>query len=69
MKVKDLEINQQIIINSFVYAYEGVKKVNDLGYLENKIVFKGVSIQGNKHFDLPVGNKDLKEINGNLELK
>lgn len=69
MKVKDLKLNDEVIINSFKYAYKGVNKIRKSGYWIQQIVFNGVDVEGEKHFDLNVGNKELKEVNGKWELK
>lgn len=72
MKVKELDIDQEVIINVTPYKYKGIQKVHFTGIGKvQKIVFE--TNLGNrydyKYFDLPVGNKDLKEVNGKLELK
>lgn len=71
MKVKDLEIDQEVIINVTSYKYKGIKKVKFSTGPEQKHVFE--SDLGKrydyKYFDLPVGNKDLKEVGDKLELK
>ncbi|MDN5470364.1 MAG: hypothetical protein L0G02_08100 [Lactococcus lactis] len=69
MKVKDLKINQEVTINGFKYSYKGVNKVRMSGYTAQKVVFKCLENETSKHFDLPVGNKELKEIEGRIELK
>ena len=72
MKVKDLEIDQEVIINVTSYKYKGIQRVHFTGIGKiQKIVFE--TNLGNrydyKYFDLPVGNKDLKEVGDKLELK
>lgn len=72
MKVKDLAIDQEVIINSFPYKYKGEQKVKTpTSGAEQKLVFERDT--GNnydyKYFDLKVGNKELKEANRKLELK
>ncbi|REC57008.1 hypothetical protein DRF62_02295 [Chryseobacterium piscium] len=72
MKVKELDIDQEVIINVTPYKYKGIKKVNFTGIGKiQKIVFE--TNLGNrydyKYFDINVGNKDLKEVDGKLELK
>lgn len=69
MKIKDLKLNDEVIINGFKYAYRGVNKIRKSGYWIQQIVFKGIDVKGEKHFDLNLGNKELKESNGKLELK
>lgn len=69
MKIKELKIGQEVIINSFKYSYKGVNKVRKSGYSIQQIVFKGIDSEIEKHFDLAVGNKELKEVNGKLEMK
>lgn len=69
MKVKELQLEQEVVINAFKYAYKGVNKVRMSGYWAQKIVFKGLDTPGEKHFDLSVGNKELKEVNGKWEMK
>ena len=69
MKVKDLRIGQEIVINTFKYTYKGVNKVRMSGYWAQKIVFKGIDVMEDKLFDLKVMNKELKETNGVIELK
>ncbi|WP_426473405.1 hypothetical protein [Chryseobacterium balustinum] len=72
MKVKELDIDQEVIINVTPYKYKGIQKVHFTGVGKvQKIVFE--ANLGNrfdyKYFDLPVGNKDLKEVGDKLELK
>lgn len=72
MKVKDLKVDQEVTINAYVYKYKGIQKVHFTGVGKvQKIVFE--ANLGNrfdyKYFDLPVGNKDLKEVGDKLELK
>lgn len=72
MKVKELDIDQEVIINVTPYKYKGIQKVHFTGIGKvQKIVFE--TNLGNrydyKYFDITVGNKELKEINGKLELK
>lgn len=73
MKVKDLAIDQEVIINSFPYKYKGIQKIKTLIHgailrivfereVQNKIVHT-------LNLDLTVGNKELKEVNGKLEFK
>ena len=69
MKVKDLKLGQEVLINGFKYEYKGVNKVRMSGYWAQKIVFKGIDVKGDKHFDLPVGNKELKQTETAFELK
>lgn len=69
MKVKELKLDQEVIINGYTYSYKGVNKVKMNGYKVQKILFKGKDINSDKHFDLNVGNKDVKEVNGVIELK
>lgn len=72
MKVKDLEIDQEVTINVHVYKYKGIQKVHFTGIGKvQKIVFE--ANLGNrfdyKYFDISVGNKDLKEVGDKLKLK
>lgn len=69
MKVKDLKIGQEVVINSFKYSYQGVNKVRMSGYWAQKIVFKVIEGKEDKHFNITVGSKELKEVNGIIELK
>lgn len=71
MKVKELEIGQEVIINVTSYKYKGIQKVKFSSGIEQKIVFEANlgNMYDYKYFNLPVGNKDLKEVNGKLELK
>lgn len=72
MKVKELDIDQEVIINVTPYKYKGIQKVHFTGVGKvQKIVFE--ANLGNrfdyKYFDITVGNKELKEVDGKLELK
>jgi len=72
MKIKDLEIGKEVVINALAYQYRGVKKVKILTEgAQQKIVFErnNGDHYDYKYFDLPVGNKELKETNGVLEMK
>ncbi|TQM18298.1 hypothetical protein [Chryseobacterium aquifrigidense] len=69
MKVNELKIDQQIIINGFTYSYKGQNKVRMKGFWAQKIVFKGVDVVGEKLFDLSVGTRELKESGKSYELK
>lgn len=72
MKIKELPIDKEVVINGFTYAYKGIKKIRSLtAGVEQRIVFErnnGTNYDY-KYFDLPVGNKELKEVNGALEMK
>lgn len=72
MKVKELDIDQEVVINTALYKNKGIQKVKFTGVgAVLKYVFE--RNLGNrydyKYFDITVGNKDLKEVNGKLELK
>ncbi|MDR3026021.1 hypothetical protein [Chryseobacterium sp.] len=69
MKVRDLKIDKEVLINGFKYAYKGVNKIRMSGYWVEKIVFKAIDTQEDKHFDFKVFNKDLKVDNEKIELK
>ena len=60
MKIKELKINDEVVINGYKYAYKGVNKVKKSGYSIQQIVFKGIDVCNEKHFDLTVGSKELK---------
>ncbi|MCT3917507.1 hypothetical protein HZQ04_15710 [Elizabethkingia anophelis] len=73
MKIKDLKLGQEIIIDGGSYAYRGVQKLKQIGYGKvQKIVFEGTNSDGikdYKYYNLHEGNKDL-EVNENvIELK
>ena len=67
MKVTEIKLGQQLTMNGFKYTYKGVNKVRMSGYWAQKIVFKGSENVPDKHFDLPVGNKDIKDLKIELE--
>ena len=71
MKVKDLEIDQEVIINVVEYKYKGIQKVKLSTGPQLKHVFEANlgKRYDYKYFDLPVGNKELKEVGDKLELK
>lgn len=71
MKVKDLEIDQEVIINVVEYKYKGIQKVKFSTGTEQKHVFEANLRKryDYKYFDIPVGNKELKEAGDKLELK
>lgn len=69
MKIKELELGQEVFINGYKYAYMGVNKVRFSGYSIQMIVFENREFGFKKNFELSIGNKELKEINGNFELK
>ena len=65
MKVKDLELGQKVIINSFDYVYKGVIKVRlkNIGAVQ-KVVFKSQKPEiEDKLFDLKVLNSEIKKLN------
>lgn len=73
MKVSELKLGQALLINGHEYKYKGVQnlRIERLGKVQ-KIVFQGTSkgAPAQRLYDLPVGNKDLKEHdNGEIELK
>lgn len=72
MKVKEIPIDKEVMINGFSYTYKGIKRIRSLTVgVEQKIVFErnnGTNYDY-KYFDLTVGNKELKEVNGTLEMK
>lgn len=65
MKVKNLDLEQKIIINSFEYAYKGVMKVRLKGIgAVQKVVFKSQKPEiEDKLFDLNVLNSEIKKLN------
>ena len=68
MKIIELKIDQEVIINSFRYQYKGVQKIRKAGFGKiEQIVFKGIDIDDEKHFNLSVMNKELKTQNGKIE--
>lgn len=69
MKIKEFELGQEVFINGYKYAYMGVNKVRFSGYSTQMIVFENREFGFKKNFELSIGNKELKEINGNFELK
>lgn len=62
MKVKELKLDQEVLINAFKYRFKGVNKIKMSGYSVQKIVFKSQDIGPDKHFDLPVGNMEIKDL-------
>lgn len=62
MKVKELKIDQEVLINAFKYSYQGVKKVKIYVHHENKIVFRSLEKGPDKHFDITVGNMEIKAL-------
>ena len=65
MKVKDLVLEQKVIINSFEYVYKGVIKVRLKGIgAVQKVVFKSQKPEiEDKLFDLNVLNSEIKKLN------
>lgn len=65
MKVKDLEPEKKVIINSFEYVYKGVMKVRLKGIRAvQKVVFKSQKPEiEDKLFDLNVLNSEIKKLN------
>jgi len=62
MKVTDLKLEQKVIINGFQYLYKGINKVRMSGYSVQKIVFESLDKHPDKHFDITLGNKDIKAL-------
>lgn len=62
MKIKELKLKQKVLINGFGYEYHGVNKVRMPGRWEQKILFKSSEKHPDKHFDLPVGNLEIKDL-------
>ena len=65
MKVKDLDLGQKVIINSFEYVYKGVMKVRLKGIgAVQKVVFKSQKPEiEDKLFDLNILNSEIKKLN------
>lgn len=65
MKVKDLDLEKKVIINSFEYVYKGVIKVRLKGIgAVQKVVFKSQKPEiEDKLFDLNVLNSEIKKLN------
>lgn len=65
MKVKNLDLEQKVIINSFEYVYKGVMKVRLKGIgAVKKVVFKSQKPEiEDKLFDLNVLNSEIKKLN------
>ncbi|PIF44328.1 hypothetical protein CLU96_1271 [Chryseobacterium sp. 52] len=62
MKVKELNLKQEVIINGFNYEFKGVNKIRMPGHWEQKILFKSLGKHPDKHFDLHVGNAEVKDL-------
>lgn len=65
MKVKNLDLEKKVIINSFEYVYKGVMKVRLKGIgAVQKVVFKSQKPEiDDKLFDLNVLNSEIKKLN------
>lgn len=65
MKVKDLDLEKKVIINSFEYVYKGVMKVRLKGIgAVQKVVFKSQKPEiEDKLFDMNVMNLEIKKLN------
>ena len=65
MKVKDLDLEEKVIINSFEYVYKGVMKVRLKGIgAVQKVVFKSQKPEiEDKLFDMNVMNLEIKKLN------
>lgn len=73
MKIKDLKLGQEIIIDGGSYAYRGVQKLKQICYGKvQKIVFEGTNSDGikdYKYYNLHEGNKDLVVTSNKIEIK
>lgn len=70
MKISELKINQEVIINSFRYQYKGIQKIRKPGFGKmDQIVFKGIDNEEEKHFNVNLIGKELKNENGNIIFK
>ncbi|AZA82200.1 hypothetical protein C1637_09780 [Chryseobacterium lactis] len=69
MKVTDLKLEQEVIINGFRYKYKGINKVKLSGYKVQKIVFKSLENGPDKYFDITLGHKDIKTLKIELPTK
>jgi hypothetical protein len=62
MKITELKIGQGVIINGFKYTYKGINKIRMNGGWAQKILFKSSDKHPDKHFDITLGNKDIKAL-------
>lgn len=69
MKIIEIKIGTEVLINGHLYAYKGIQKIRmvNIGKVQ-KIVFERREKEryDYKYFDLPVGNTILKEEGGQL---
>ncbi|WP_183147981.1 hypothetical protein [Chryseobacterium nematophagum] len=70
MKILELKIDQEVIINTKKYLYKGIQKerIKGIGAAE-KVVFEDAETQEEKLFELSVLSKKLKEKDGIIEFK
>ena len=71
MKISELKLNQEVMIENRAYLYKGVQKLRTSMGKVQKIVFE--TNMGNRYdymyLNLPEGKRELSEMNGKLILK
>lgn len=71
MKISELKLNQEVMIENRAYLYKGVQKLRTSVGKVQKIVFE--TNMGNRYdyvyLNLPEGKRELSEMNGKLILK
>lgn len=71
MKISELKIDQEVIINTKKYLYKGVNKIRIKGFgVVEKVVFKEKESDDERYFELSVLSKVLKvSKSGEIEFK
>ena len=66
MKVKELKLDQEVLINGHYYKYKGINKVREKGFgTVERVVFENKEF-GDRHFDKKMMEHDLKIKNGEI---
>lgn len=63
LKLSDLKLGQEVIINGMLAVYQGIQKIKVSNFTKaEKIVFKAIGINMFKYYSLTDGTKTLASL-------
>ena len=64
--LSDIKYGEKVLINGHVYEYAGQEKVNFKGLKKSQYVFKGITSDFKKNFDVSVKLR-IKKVTGRVD--
>lgn len=64
--LSDIKYGEKVLINGHVYEYAGQEKVNFKGLKKSQYVFKGITSDFKKYFDVSVKLR-IKKVTGRVD--